>query len=120
MATEPYSKPVATQTLLAFLMLMSLLGVFPIDVLLPSFPALSRTFAVDTDAISLSVSLFALGVAISQCLIGPLSDRLGRTRLLHVGLIASIAGALGCALSSSYVPFMAFRALQALGWGVSC
>ncbi|MBJ9977994.1 MFS transporter [Pseudomonas sp. S75] len=103
--------------LLVLLALMTLLGVFPVDVVLPSLQALSQEFSVSLASASYSVSLFAIGVAVSQCAIGPLSDRIGRKRLLQAGLYAAIIGALGCALSDNYASFTAFRLLQALGCG---
>ncbi|CAG8864454.1 Inner membrane transport protein YdhC [Pseudomonas fluorescens] len=99
------------------LLLMSLLGVFPLDVILPSFPALATTFDVDISDIALSISLFAVSVGLSQSLIGPLSDVLGRKRLLMAGLIIAIAGAQGCRLATEYPAFIACRIIQALGCG---
>lgn len=96
---------------------MSLLGVFPLDVILPSFPALSHQFKVETTQIAFSVSLFALGVAAAQLLLGPLSDAIGRKRLLIVGLSLSISGALGCVFASNYFAFISFRMVQAFGCG---
>lgn len=63
------------------------------------------------------MSFFAFGVALAQIVIGPLSDGMGRKRLLLAGLGVSIAGAVGCVLSTRYETFMAFRLLQALGCG---
>jgi len=99
------------------LILLCLLGVFPLDVILPSFPALSHEFRVDSKHIAYSVSLFAIGVAMAQIVIGPLSDSIGRKRLLLAGLGVAIAGALGCVFSTHYEAFMAFRLIQALGCG---
>lgn len=99
------------------LILLCLLGVFPLDVILPSFPALSDEFRVDAKQIAYSVSFFAIGVAMAQIVIGPLSDSIGRKRLLLAGLGVSIAGALGCVFSTNYETFMAFRLVQALGCG---
>lgn len=99
------------------LILLCLLGVFPLDVILPSFPALSDEFRVDTKQIAYSVSFFAVGVAMAQIVIGPLSDGIGRKRLLLAGLSVSIVGALGCVVSTHYETFMAFRLVQALGCG---
>lgn len=101
----------------ALLILLCLLGVFPLDVILPSFPALADEFHVEPQQIAYSVSFFAFGVAVAQIVIGPLSDGMGRKRLLLAGLAVSIAGAVGCVLSTRYETFMAFRLLQALGCG---
>lgn len=103
--------------LVCLLLLMSLLGVFPLDVILPSFPALASEFSVRTTDIAWSISVFALGVAASQSLIGPLSDRLGRKRLLLGGLTLSMVGAVGCIQAQDYHTFMTFRVVQAVGCG---
>ncbi|RON03649.1 MFS transporter [Pseudomonas brassicacearum] len=102
---------------IGLLMAMTLLGVFPIDVLLPSFPALSEHFRTEPADIALSISLFAIGIALSQILIGPLSDIIGRKELLLAGMAVSTLGALGCALSTEYFYFLLFRLVQALGCG---
>ncbi|MDV9031625.1 MFS transporter [Pseudomonas sp. RAC1] len=115
MNSTPPSPP--GRRLLALLALMTLLGVFPVDVVLPSLQAVSEEFSVSLVSASYSVSLFAIGVAISQCAIGPLSDRMGRKRLLQAGLYLSIIGAVGCTLSGDYISFTVFRILQAVGCG---
>lgn len=96
---------------------MSLLGVFPLDVILPSFQVIAREFFVESSDIAYSISIFATGVAVSQCIIGPLSDCIGRKKLLLLGLLLSMKGAAGCSLASSYTEFMVFRVVQALGCG---
>ncbi|KAB0568938.1 MFS transporter [Pseudomonas palleroniana] len=99
------------------LMTMVMLGVFPIDVLLPSFPALSTHFNTTPSDIALSVSVFAIGISLSQLLIGPLSDALGRKTLLLGGMAVSVVGALGCVWATDYAAFLIFRVVQAVGCG---
>lgn len=99
------------------LMTMVMLGVFPIDVLLPSFPALSTHFNTTPSDIALSVSVFAIGISLSQLLIGPLSDALGRKNLLLGGMAVSMVGALGCVWARDYSAFLIFRVIQAVGCG---
>jgi predicted MFS family arabinose efflux permease len=99
------------------LMMMVLLGVFPLDVLLPSFPALAEHFRTAPTDISLSISLFAIGISLSQLLIGPISDAVGRKGLLLAGMAVSIIGATGCVLSTEYSWFLMFRLVQAIGCG---
>ncbi|MFP3492706.1 multidrug effflux MFS transporter [Pseudomonas sp. SIMBA_059] len=99
------------------LMTMVMLGVFPIDVLLPSFPALSTHFNTTPSDIALSVSVFAIGISLSQLLIGPLSDALGRKNLLLGGMAVSVLGALGCVWATDYAAFLIFRVVQAVGCG---
>lgn len=99
------------------LLTLTLLGVFPIDVVLPSFPALSEHFQRPSSDIALSVSLFVVGIALSQLLIGPLSDAMGRKNLLLIGISVSAVGATGCVLADDYWSFLFFRVAQALGCG---
>ena len=101
----------------SLLLAMVLLGVFPLDVLLPSFPALAAHFHNTPADIALSISLFAVGIAFSQVLIGPLSDAIGRKGLLLAGMIVSMLGALGCVMTGDYTLFLIFRVVQALGCG---
>src|SRR5450830_1698590 len=75
----PHSAPASKKSsTLLLLMTMTLLAVFPLDVVLPSFPALSSHFHTTPSEIAESVSIFAIGLAVSLLLIGPLSDRFGR------------------------------------------
>ncbi|UDI92641.1 MFS transporter [Pseudomonas sp. IAC-BECa141] len=101
----------------SLLLAMVLLGVFPLDVLLPSFPALAEHFHRTPADIALSISLFAVGIAFAQLLIGPLSDVIGRKGLLLAGMSVSMLGALGCVMTSDYSLFLTFRVVQALGCG---
>ena len=93
---------------LLLLLSMILLGVFPLDVILPSFPALSTHFNTPSANLALSISLFAIGFSLSQFFLGPLSDRLGRKRLLIIGMLVSLAGAVGCANSAAFSSFIFF------------
>ncbi|MHC8403203.1 MFS transporter [Pseudomonas sp. MDT1-17] len=99
------------------LMTMVMLGVFPLDVLLPSFPALADHFRTTPGNIAFSISLFAIGISLSQLLVGPLSDVIGRKSLLLAGMAVSIIGSAGCVLSTEYAWFLMFRVLQAVGCG---
>ena len=96
---------------------IALISFFPINILLPSFPALSAHFDTPTTDVALSISLFTLVFSISQLVAGPLSDKWGRKEVL-IGCIAlSILGAIGCALAPDYLTFLLFRSVQAMGCG---
>ncbi|NSX07659.1 Bcr/CflA family efflux MFS transporter [Pseudomonas lini] len=112
--TPSAEKRRATFTLL---MIMTLLGVFPLDVVLPSFPDLSDYFRTSSSEIALSVSMFAIGLALSVVLVGPLSDMWGRKKLLLAGIAIAAVGAMGCLASSEYNWFLFFRVIQAVGCG---
>ena len=103
--------------IIALLILMTSLGVFPLDVILPSFPALAEHFQTSTTRIAFSLSIFAMGFAFSQIAIGPLSDRFGRRKLLLAGLGLAVSGAIGCTMAQDFSSFLTFRLVQAIGCG---
>lgn len=96
---------------------ISLISFFPINILLPSFPALAAKFDTSTAEVALSISLFTLVFAISQLIAGPLSDKFGRKEVLLGCIVVSTLGSIGCALATSYPSFLLFRAVQAIGCG---
>lgn len=96
---------------------ISLISFFPINILLPSFPALAARFDTPSADIALSISLFTLVFSISQLVAGPLSDKWGRKEVLLGCITLSILGAIGCALASDYLTFLLFRSVQAMGCG---
>ncbi|KRA13543.1 MULTISPECIES: MFS transporter [unclassified Pseudomonas] len=96
---------------------ISLISFFPINILLPSFPALSNQFHTPSADIALSISLFTLMFSISQLVAGPLSDKWGRKEVLLGCITLSIIGAIGCAMASDYLTFLLFRTVQAMGCG---
>lgn len=102
-------------SIILLLMTLNLLGVFPLDVVLPSFPALSDHFQISPQDVALSVSLFAISLAFSILLVGPLSDMWGRKKLLLGGIAIAAIGATGCVIASEYSWFLGFRMLQAVG-----
>jgi Bcr/CflA subfamily drug resistance transporter len=105
------------QSTVILLMTMTLLAVFPLDVVLPSFPALADYFRTSPSEIALSVSIFAIGLAFSLLLIGPMSDMFGRKKLLLGGIALAAMGATGCLFASDYAWFLGFRIVQAVGCG---
>ncbi|OPA83331.1 MFS transporter [Pseudomonas fluorescens] len=96
---------------------ISLISFFPINILLPSFPALAFRFDTPSADIALSISLFTLVFSISQLITGPLSDKWGRKEVLLGCITLSILGAIGCAMAPDYLSFLLFRSVQAMGCG---
>src|ERR1700742_2359695 len=70
------------------LLLVAMTGVAPISLymLVPALPVLASTFGRDIAIAQMTVSLFMVGLACSQIIMGPLSDRFGRKPVLLSGL----------------------------------
>ncbi|MEG0242228.1 inner membrane transport protein YdhC [Pseudomonas sp. DD1] len=111
--------PAKRQYLSRFILItcIALISFFPINILLPSFPALAARFDTPSANVALSISLFTLVFSVSQLIAGPLSDKWGRKEVLLGCITLSILGAIGCTLASDYLTFLLFRSVQAMGCG---
>lgn len=108
--------PLKKMTLLLLSMVV-ILSALPLDVMLPSYPALALFFGMAMNEVTLFVAVFAVGFAISQVIVGPLSDRYGRKRILIIGLCVSLVGVFGCVFSADRATFIGYRLVQGLGCG---
>jgi len=94
---------------------LTALAPFSIDMYLPGFPAIAKDLHSSIAEVSLSLSSFFIGVSFGQLLYGPLLDRFGRKRPLHIGLVVYLLASLGCVFVTSVDALIALRFLQALG-----
>jgi MFS transporter, DHA1 family, multidrug resistance protein len=99
------------------LLLVAMAGVAPISLymLLPALPMLATTFGGGIPAAQMTVSLYMVGIACSQILMGPLSDRFGRRPVLLAGLGLMVAASVACLFAESLPQLIAARFVQALG-----
>lgn len=77
--------------------------------LLPEFP---RTFSISAAQSTLSVSLTTIGLGMALLVAGPLSEVVGRTRLIHLSLAASAVVGVACALAPTWHVLLGLRLLQ--------
>jgi DHA1 family bicyclomycin/chloramphenicol resistance-like MFS transporter len=75
------------KTLLFFLTLLAALGMLATNMYLASFPSLGKELAATPAQVKLTLTVFLLGFAFGQLIIGPLSDKFGRRSLLIGGLV---------------------------------
>ena len=72
-------------------------------------PDLRRDFDVSTGASTLSVSLAMFGIGAGLLIAGPLSDVVGRTRLIHLSLGASVVIGFASALAPTWEALLTLR-----------
>src|SRR6478609_5505751 len=101
-----------SKVMLALLVLMT--GVAPISLYL-LVPALPTTFDRDISVAQMTVSLYMVGIACSQIIMGPLSDKFGRRPVLLAGLGLMVAASAACSFAETLPQLIAARFLQALG-----
>ena len=108
----PSISPLALLLVVGSLMTVSALAT---DVMLPAFPTMARAFGVSDATIQQVVSVFMLGYALPQFLIGSLADRFGRRPVLVGGLLVYLAGSPACLAAPSLGWLLAGRFVQGLG-----
>ncbi|MGL4859471.1 MAG: Bcr/CflA family multidrug efflux MFS transporter [Enterobacteriaceae bacterium] len=94
-------------------------GPLSIDMYLPALPAIAQQMGASQGEMQLSLGTFMVGFCVGMLLYGPLSDRLGRRRLLLGGLSLFVVASVLCALVTNVWLFIALRAIQALGSGAA-
>src|SRR5579871_5491095 len=104
-------------TRIMLLLLVVMTGVAPISLymLVPALPGLAKKFASDVSIAQMTVSLYMVGIACSQILMGPLSDRFGRRPVLLAGLGLMVVASAACIFVESLPQLIAARFFQALG-----
>jgi DHA1 family bicyclomycin/chloramphenicol resistance-like MFS transporter len=86
-----------------------------IDMSLPAQPTLAEVFDVDAATAGLTLSVFMIGFAIAQLIVGYLSDAWGRRRVLLAGLLLFSLGAIACSFAPNIEVLLVCRVLQAIG-----
>ena len=103
--------PVRRPPVLA-LVAVSAMSPFAINSVVPSMPAIEHAFSTDYGRVQLILSLFLAAVAVSQIIIGPLSDRFGRRPVLLVGFAIFVAACAASPFAHSIEALIAMRVVQ--------
>ncbi|MFW2077715.1 MFS transporter [Acinetobacter sp. ULE_I010] len=88
------------------------------DLVQPAMLAITKEFGVDSVWAPSSMSFYLLGGACVAWLMGPLSDRLGRKKVLLAGVIFFVVTCLLILLTHNIETFLALRFLQGFGLSV--
>jgi len=105
----------SSKLMLTLLVLMT--GVAPISLymLVPALPVIATAFGRDISVAQMTVSLYMVGIALSQLIMGPLSDKFGRRPVLLAGLGLMVVAGIGSVFAENLPQLIAARFLQALG-----
>lgn len=100
-----------------YLFILTSIGYVLTNLFAPSLPVLAKMLHVDASVIQLTISLYIFGYAISPLIFGPLSDRLGRKKVIMMGLVIGIAGTLLCIVLPNITMLIIGRIIQGVGMG---
>ncbi len=115
MADQKSTSSTVKQPSLAILIAISAINPLAINIYLPSLPKLVDVFGTTMSMVQLTLSLYLVGVALAQIIIGPLSDRYGRRPVLLWGMVIFVIGSAVCAVAPTIDVFIYGRILQAAG-----
>jgi MFS transporter, DHA1 family, multidrug resistance protein len=101
--------------LIANLLSQLAFGLLAMTICLPSMQEWGAIFGSSQAAVQLTFSGFVVTYGSLQLLYGPLSDRLGRKKILMLGLAVSFVGSALAALAPSLPLLVAARVLQGAG-----
>jgi DHA1 family bicyclomycin/chloramphenicol resistance-like MFS transporter len=96
---------------------LSSFGPLALDLYLPGLPMMAADLGTTEAAAQLSLSTCMIGLALGQLIAGPLTDRVGRRRVLVPGVALFTLTAGLCALAPSITLLLALRLLAGLGGG---
>lgn len=92
---------------------MAGLSALAMNVFLPSLPGMARHFDTSAAVMGLSIGAYLFMNALLQLVIGPISDRYGRRRVVIAGISIYLLATLGCIFAPNVVVFLGFRMVQA-------
>jgi DHA1 family bicyclomycin/chloramphenicol resistance-like MFS transporter len=100
---------------LILLVAMAAIGPMALNILTPAIPGLAVTFAAEPAAVQLTLSLYLFGLAVSQLVMGPLSDRFGRRPVVLAGLTLAVVSSVAALAATSIEALVVARIVQAVG-----
>ncbi|MEU6201692.1 multidrug effflux MFS transporter [Streptomyces sp. NPDC047061] len=102
----------AATALIAVLGALTAVAPLATDMYVPGFPALGKALGASSSAVQLTMTAFLAGLVVGQLVIGPLSDGLGRRRLLMAGAAGFVLCSVACAAAPDIAALTGARFLQ--------
>ena len=85
------------------------------DLYLPAFPKLEIDFNTSSTLIQYSFTIYLAALAFFQLIWGPVSDRIGRKKVILLCICIVLLGTLICIFSNKISMFMIGRFIQGIG-----
>jgi DHA1 family bicyclomycin/chloramphenicol resistance-like MFS transporter len=101
------------------LSLVTCTSMLAMDLILPAVPTLQVALGIDVTRAQATVSIFLVGLAVSQLLWGEALTRIGPRRSVRLGVWLLVVASVGCALSRNIEELLSMRLLQGLAAGAA-
>ncbi|MDT0945835.1 MFS transporter, partial [Staphylococcus pseudintermedius] len=110
--------PIPIRRLALLLGGLAMFGPFSIDTIFPAFPAMGAELSADKLQMQQTLSVYRVAYALMSIVHGPLSDAIGRRKVILGGLAVFTLASAACALADDLTSLLIFRAIQGLSAGV--
>jgi len=100
-----------------FALVLISLGYFATDIYIPSLPSMSQYFHTSELLTQMTLFSYMLSFSFTPLVFGPLSDNIGRKKVILCGLFISLLATVGCSFSPSINWLITFRFIQGIGTG---
>jgi DHA1 family bicyclomycin/chloramphenicol resistance-like MFS transporter len=98
---------------------LAMIGPFTIDTVFPAFTRIGQEFGAGEVALQQLISAYLAAFAVMSVFHGPLSDALGRKRVMIGGLIIYLVGMFGSILATDLTGLVVLRVLQGASAGAA-
>lgn len=112
---QPSPTAQASAPSIPVLVAISTLSPLSMNIYLPSLSGMMLAFEATAAEVQLTMSLSFVAIALSQIVLGPLSDRYGRRPVVLIGLSFYVLGSVLCLLAPTIEALIAARIIQAVG-----
>jgi len=116
--TSDPSPRLPTALLLPLLIVFVSVSLIGVAMYTPSLPAIAAAFKTPVVVVQLTMTVYLIGFAAAQLVVGALSDRFGRKPVMVAGFALFIAAGIVCAVAADINLLIAARFFQALGASV--
>ena len=114
-APDPRTAWTARRGPLLTLALIVGISPFATDLYIPGLPAIATDLGASTASVQLTLTAFLVAFAVGQLVVGPISDGVGRRRILLAGTALFTVASVVCALSPDVTTLVLARVVQGLG-----
>lgn len=109
----------AARYIFAIIIILSIIGQAAADMYLPSLPAIVHSLHSNKQLIQLTITIYLIGLSASQLVYGPLSDFIGRRKVVLIGIAICFIGSVIAVFATSAWQLILGRLIQGVGIGGS-
>jgi Bcr/CflA subfamily drug resistance transporter len=100
-----------------FILVLVSISYFATDVYLPSLPSIGEAFSASETTVQLTLFSYLISFSSVPLIFGPLSDHIGRRRVIRMGLMIALVATVACIFSPTIEFLMIGRFFQGVGTG---